>query len=53
MKRYVIVDWESRTIERETFETAQEAWRAQVSLARASERSPDEWDCAEIEVEPR
>ncbi len=53
MKRYVVVDWENKAVFPEAYETTREAWRATVEKARADNRSPNEFDPFEVEIEAR
>jgi hypothetical protein len=47
--RWVIVDCTDGTVHSEGYVTEQDAWKAQVELAREQKRSPYEWKvCFEV-----
>lgn len=41
--RWILIDDVNHTVHPEGFTSEKEAWRAQVELARAANRSPYEW----------
>jgi hypothetical protein len=51
MKRWVVVHWDSKTVLPEAFVNTRDAWREIVKDAKDKDRSTNDYDYAEVDIE--